>query len=135
MEQGGGRCPGQHLEEGEHLNLGEGADPEKLSKAKCRLLHLGQDRMDGRMESSPSEKDLGDKLDVTWPGALPAWKASCVLGSSPAAGEGEILPSHKTQHWSIASSSGVSSPAQDTQDRAGPEESMEVEPLCSEGWS
>lgn len=49
MAQGEECCCGQplapHLEKGEHLNLGEGADPEKLmkfNKAKCRVLHLGQ---------------------------------------------------------------------------------------------
>lgn len=123
--------PAQHLERGEHVNPGEGADPEKLmkfKKAKCRVLHLSQDRMDGGIESSPSEKNLGDKLGVIWPCALPVWKASCVLGSSPAvwaAGEGEILPSHKIptleqciQLWSLQHKTHM--------DRAGLEESMEL---------
>lgn len=84
--------------------------------------------MDGGMESNPSEKDLGDKLGVTWPCALPAWKVNCAHGSSPAvwaAGEGEILPSHKTptlehciQLWNLQHKTQMG--------RAGPEESMEL---------
>jgi len=64
---------------------------KKFNKAKCRVVHIGQDNPKhkyrlGRewIESSLEEKDLGvlaaKKLNMSWQYALAARKTSCILG-------------------------------------------------------
>jgi len=60
----------------------------RFSKAKGRVLHLGQHRPgDAGMESSPVEKDLevlgGEKLDMSHQCVLVAQKANRALGCIP----------------------------------------------------
>ncbi|KFV39002.1 hypothetical protein N341_09310, partial [Tyto alba] len=96
----------------------------KFNKAKCKVLHMGQDnvkhkhRLGGEwIESNPAEKDLGmlvnEKLNMAWQCAFAAQKANCVLGcikrSVASRSREEILPlssalvshhlEYSVQHW------------------------------------
>ncbi|GAB0181764.1 hypothetical protein GRJ2_000641700 [Grus japonensis] len=73
------------LEEWAYVNL------MKFNKAKCKVLHPGQDNPqyqyrleDEWIESSPVEKDLEimvhEKFDMSWQCALAVQKANCILG-------------------------------------------------------
>ena len=79
----------------------------KFNKAKCKVLHRGQNypkhkyRLGGKwIKSSPEEEDLGvladKKLNMTWQCALAAQKANNILGciksSMDSRAREEILP-------------------------------------------